>query len=151
LVVRLAEQLADARARLLSLEGTVRERGMGDEAFKAQTQAHLDRQDDMLSALARKLDDVLAADAEEARQRALLLQKQEDQRKAAAVGHRETLSNISGTAVSMFLMVAAGLLGELAATWTPRLRAEIFIGALVVAGAILLVQYVRSRPGHGTP
>jgi hypothetical protein len=84
LLVHLAEQLADAR--VLVLEQMAAQRALTDEAFKSQTTAHLDEQDDTLAELGRKLDAILASDAQEAEQRQKLLEQQR-----AATGHRDTV------------------------------------------------------------
>jgi hypothetical protein len=67
------------------LEQTAAQRALADEAFKAQTKAHLDKQDDTTAEHGRKLAAILASDACEAEQR-------------AAAGHRDTVRRISSSA-----------------------------------------------------
>ena len=67
------------------------ERALADEAFKAQTKAHLDKQDDTLAEHGRKLDAILASDAREAGQRQKLLEQQR------AARHHDTVRRISSS------------------------------------------------------
>jgi hypothetical protein len=69
------------------------QRALADEAFKAQTKADLDKQDDTLAEHGRKLDAILAPDAREAEQRQKFLEQQR-----AAAGHRDTVRRISSSA-----------------------------------------------------